>query len=277
MSDDDGVRPQPLLPDSLNFRFATDRVHVRLTKKKLVFGRRDRPELPHLTVMLETASGEVDIHLNYEQRPKDERYEPVVKRPFKELIDAYTNVMAPLAAEFQATVVTAFKPVTPGWLRRRRYLVAYSAPAEFISGLRADTPYNRKRKRYQVPSLAHFLAKDGPLYGGVRVFRPEVLRLLPLVAVERPIQAQAFTMTKRRRPSLKLVFDGDRWLAMPMHYVHERMMVPMARAMRPLMPAISEAFHQVWEAMELWELNIEDPLAVEQRRRRPRSSVLSSP
>ncbi len=258
------------------FRWSTERTYCRLARNMLVFGRREKgsdgaPRYPHLTIAWATASGELDIHLKYEARQGDDRYESLLRRPVLELAEAFVErfeeCSLALALDFEAKG----RFFRPGWLWKQGYAVMWISPEDLLGYVNEWLPPKR-RKKYDFagrPFINHARMLE---VADRHLYHPEILHVLRdhpvLWAGDRPPQVYAHhrfqRRGRRRRPDLvlspRLTPTGRlRWMGhrrgdmdlMVARFTHQ----VASPALRAAMPILD----RVYDAMRLDELGVEKP------------------
>ena len=145
------------------------------TKRLIVIRRSDRKSTPHLCILLETDSGEIDLHLKYESERNDETstYEPLI-RFSKSRADQFLEHRF---RAFEAQLFDFFRKIgrktRPGWLTRNGYLIAVIDEQGFKSSIYAAAPKERGKHRVTQEKMQQFFADVDPSL--ITLLKPSVL------------------------------------------------------------------------------------------------------
>jgi hypothetical protein len=112
-----------------------------------------RPELPHLTILFKTTSGEIDGHLKDEMAdPGVYPYTPLFRIPTARLND-FEVQFAPNFSDAMLRLFKNARKVRPGWLKRNGYVLAISHSDELKARFLEAAPKIRGRRRVDLSKL----------------------------------------------------------------------------------------------------------------------------
>jgi hypothetical protein len=243
--------------------FATDTIFRTLSHDRLVIGRRDRTDTPHLTVLWGTRSGELDIHLKWEDG-RAEPYESLFRQDKMALLAQAVVTMQSHWPDLAAQWKDSPRTYRPGWLRRNGYLVCWVPQEAVLERMKEAVP--RRKGKYRL-NTSQFLSSEG--LGGLlmeHVYDPDLLKLLPQIMEGglnngRGLQVQALSISRRRRPPLVLTFHPQagrkgRWMGLPMRPGFPSWMRPLVEALLPALPRFAPLYLRIFEALHLDELGL---------------------
>ena len=145
---------------------------------KLLVFRNDRSGTPHLLISFGNASKEIDIHITRRVAGGLEDYLTVAKIP-ESAIAAVFESLAWRSQEVALQLLRKSRPVRPGWLARKGYLISYpDADAErmMIDLFAPKRKHKRKWERVlEAAGLENYLLSGLP---GQTIFRPSILHKL---------------------------------------------------------------------------------------------------
>lgn len=258
-------------PSGGRLKWATPHTRWSLTPRMLTFGRRDRSDLPHLTVLWGTLSGEFDVHLKWEDgRP--EPYQSLAKVPATTLTRAFQTWLAPEVERLRRWLLTTERRFRPGWLARQGYRVFWVPHEDVIARLQELAP--KRRKKHQV-NLDHLLGPQGlPRLVAENLYDPRILHHLPTLAAERGskkahvLQVTALGARRRGRLPTLYLLRGRRpgWRGWPWGALTRRVEATIEALLRRAEPVLTPLYTEVYEALRLDELNLTPPGEADWRR-----------
>jgi len=146
----------PFVFPSLNFeRFGI----VVQPKGKVVFVRRDRRELPHVTVDWQNRSNVIDVHLTYERRVKtasgadvfEKTHDPLFKIPIATLEALGPKLERTMVRDFVGPLLMAYRKYRVGWLARKNYYLNLQSQDEMEAWFKSlGTKVKGRKNRYHV-------------------------------------------------------------------------------------------------------------------------------
>jgi len=149
--------------------------------------RNDRSDTPHLLASFGNPSNEIDIHLTWRTSGTQGEYQPIAKIPES----AISSVFERLIPEFQkATVqhINRVRPVRPGWLAKKGYLISYlddDAERKMIEMFAPRRKYHSKWERVlRAAGLEDYINSELP---GETIFLPSVLHELKETKYSKPV------------------------------------------------------------------------------------------
>lgn len=150
------------------------------TKRLIVVRRTDRKSTPHLCILLETDSGEIDLHLKYESERNDETstYDPLIKFSKSRAEQFIEHRFRALEAESFDFLWKIGRRTRPGWLTRNGYLIALTDEQAFKSSMYAAAPKKRGKHRVNSEQLKQFFANVDPSL--ITLLEPSVLHTLEM-------------------------------------------------------------------------------------------------
>jgi hypothetical protein len=121
------------------------------TKRLIVIRRTDRKSTPHLCILLETDSGQIDLHLKYESERNDETstYDPLIKFSRSTASQFIEDRLRALEAQLFDSLWKIGRRTRPGWLRRNGYLIALIDDEGFKSSVYRAAPKRETQSRFR--------------------------------------------------------------------------------------------------------------------------------
>jgi hypothetical protein len=246
------------------FAIATEALFLELRDDRAVLGRRDRTDTPHLTLLWGTRSGELDLHLKWEDgRP--EPYEPLFKIDKETLAGALAGAVGPEVGAMVAFWRDGTRAYRPGWLRRNGYVVTWLPPDTVMTHLREEIPRRKRKYRLDFPRLVSAEVMGRLALGNV--YDPEILHILPMMRAageskDVPIQVYAQRLSERSPRTIHLNFhpwEGQRgrWVGMALSAFTHRMEAMTRRIVAPANGAVTPIMHRIHDALHLSELGAE--------------------
>ncbi len=162
------------------------------TERLFVIRRRDRKDIPHLTISFENASGEIDLHFKHESPQNDasSTYTPIIRFPKAALVKFLANYFSLIKwQEILGTLFSNMKKVRPGWLERKGYIIALGQ-AEMIESILSPNviaPKRRGKHRVDVQKLKDFL--NEPDLSEISFYYPSVLHILAAQGYNKQVAA----------------------------------------------------------------------------------------
>lgn len=124
-----------------------DKLLFTMTSRLIVVRRTDRKELPHLTISLKNASGEIDLHLKDESAPVGtDPYTPLLRLSKEELSEFEHQFSSNCTREFPKLYSIA-RRMRPGWLARKGYFVGLIDNEGVRADLYESAPRIRGKRR----------------------------------------------------------------------------------------------------------------------------------
>ena len=150
------------------------------TKRLIVVRRTDLKSTPHLCILLETDSGEIDLHLKYESERNDETstYEPLIRFSKSRAEQFIEQSFLASQAQLFDFLWKIGRRTRPGWLTKHGYLVALINEPEFKSSMYAAAPKRRGKHRVTLELLKQFFANVDPSF--ITLLEPSVLHTLEM-------------------------------------------------------------------------------------------------
>lgn len=159
-----------------------------LGDRKLVVARARTARPAHVTLSWNNASGEIDLHLKLgpNERGGDTVYEPLLRIPQQHVV-AEAERAGELVRRMMERLVREFRPVTPEWLRFRRYVIVLPEEGSFVAALRAAVPKSGGKYRWR--GFKNSERERALRAATMRFYRPGVLRQLTGPEVNWPVMA----------------------------------------------------------------------------------------
>jgi hypothetical protein len=150
------------------------------TNRLIIIRRMSRPDTPHLCVLFETKSGEIDLHLKYESARNDKTstYEPLIKFSKSGAEQFIEHRVQALKAELFDFLSRSGRRTRPGWLTKHGYLIALIDEAAFKSSMYAAAPKKRGKHRVNLEKLGRLFANVDPSL--ITLLEPSVLHTLEM-------------------------------------------------------------------------------------------------
>ncbi len=170
------------------FRIGAITVELRQgSNTKLLILRNDRSDLPHLLISFGNLSKEVDIHLKRRITGGEEQLTTVAKVSEVAITTALQE-FEPRFKEIALQHLGNIRPVRPGWLGRKGYVVSYltaDSEQKLVDMLAPKRKYHSKWERVlRSAGLDDFVQSDLP---GQMIFLPSVLHELRSIQYSRPV------------------------------------------------------------------------------------------
>ena len=239
---------------------------ISLRPRKLVIARRDRPELPHLTLSWDNASDEIDLHLTDASKAKTHR--PLLRVASS----AAMGLVERLAVQMRADVLQSRWPVArrvrPGWLGRSGYSICIVQEDAILEWVRRLAPKSRQKYRLDLAPLS-----DPRPFGFVQFYRPAILHYLAASRAEYPFVAQCVGHHRRHKILLlSYTMDSDGrlgWMACPFgSFANQQLPRRVARALSAELRSrvACEILEKVVDALRLGEIEALNGLVAEIRK-----------
>jgi len=225
---------------------------------KVLVIRNDRADLPHLLISFGNVSKEIDIHLKARTTGGQEALRCVAKIP--ESIIA--TVLQNLEPRFQETAIqhiTNVRPVRPGWLARKGYVVSYlddEVEQKMVEMIAPKRKYHSKWERVlRAAGLDDFVQSELP---GEMVFLPSVLHELKRLEYSRPVMVHR--VRGKHKPAMTALRLGRtaegrlRWF--PMHKIvndFRGIGESVIEELRQLVPP--DKWKLIWDELRLGEVD----------------------
>lgn len=243
------------------FAIATESLFLTVSDDRAVLGRRDRTDTPHLTLLWGTRSGELDLHLKWEDA-RAEPYEPLFKIDKEKLAASVAAVFGPEAEAMVAFWRERTRAYRPGWLRRNGYVVTWLPHDRLLAHVREQVPRRKRKYRLDFPRLV-----SPEVMGGLaldNIYDPEILHVLPVMKAageiaEEPIQVYAQRLSERSSGTIHLSYHpwegrAGRWVGVPMSAFTHRMEAMSRRIVAPASGLVTPIMHRIHDALHLGEL-----------------------
>lgn len=243
------------------FAIATKSLFLEVRDDRLVLGRRDRPESPHVTLLWGTRSGELDLHLKW-QNGRPEPYESLFKVDKGDLGRALAQAFGPEAKGMVEAWGRRSRAYRPGWLRRNGYWIVWLPGAALRDQLKQHVSFRKRKYRLDFqrivsPEVMGGLAMDN-------LYDPEILHLLPQLKAageieEEPMQVFAQRLDARRDGLIHLAFHPSggkrgRWVGARMAAFRAHLEGMTRRVMAPAAVAVAPAMQRIHDVLHLGEL-----------------------
>lgn len=196
-----------------------DKLTIRLIQShnaKVLIGRNDRADLPHLTVSWRNPSREIDFHLTRRGKGGEEHHESLGRISESDLAKAAEAFGAKLSKSMQSRIGELQK-VRPGWLARNGYWLLHlpkDVQDELIDSLAPKRKRHGKWTRVVEDDVFEKLAQSPEIMDSIR--HPTVLHDLSVMGYRGPIFAQSMRRKYRGRLiglCLMVKPDGRRYWA----------------------------------------------------------------
>lgn len=225
---------------------------------KLLVFRNDRADLPHLLISFGNVSKEIDIHLKTRSTGGQESLLCIAKIPEATITTVFQD-LEPRFQEMALRHITNVRPVRPGWLARKGYLVSYlgdEAERNMVEIFAPKRKYHSKWERVlRAAGLDDFVQSELP---GEMVFLPSVLHELKRLHYSRPVMAYRVRgKHKHATTALRLGLTPKgrlRWF--PMHelvndlrYIGESAIEELKHLVPP------DKWRLIWEELRLGEVD----------------------
>lgn len=225
---------------------------------KLMITRNDRSDTPHLLISFGNASKQIDIHLTRRRKGEQEEYFQVAKiseSGVSSAIERFVPKLRDLTLEYVSDV----RPVRPGWLARKGYLVSYldvEAERKMIEMFAPKRKYHSKWERVlKAAGLEDYLHSELP---GETVFLPSVLHELKRLQYSRPVLVGR--VRGRHKPRLTAVHLGVtpkgalKWF--PLHKILNPMMHVGESLIQELRQLVADdKWKLIWDELHLEEID----------------------
>jgi hypothetical protein len=130
--------------------------------------------------LLETDSGEIDLHLKYESERNDETstYEPLIKFSKSTASQFLEGRVQAFRAELFDFLWKSGRRTRPGWLSRNGYLIALIDEPGFKSSMYAAAPKEKGKHRVTFEQMQQFFANIDPSL--ITLLEPSVLHTVEM-------------------------------------------------------------------------------------------------
>jgi hypothetical protein len=126
---------------------------IALQPSKLIVTRRDLPKPAHVTLSWGNQSGDIDLHLTVDANGSELRCHESLGKICENEVDAFGHRFSQVIDLSFARTIALWKPVTPGWLWRRRYWIVLTEPVRIEKALRSLAPKSRGKYRINADAL----------------------------------------------------------------------------------------------------------------------------
>lgn len=239
-------------------------------ERKLFFMDSRYPSL-HLTISWgtprgENVSGEIDIHLTREFSDNTKTYSSIAKFTKESIVNFFGSLAPRFEAEFRALAepfLRQVRPIRPGWLRRKGYLVFWIPEEEHTPWLMKFAQRCKKNKYRVYPSVITKLNHAEEVRQNL--YEPAVLH--ELAARGQRGWIQALCVARRKRGGKAVITlasvpwsdSTTRWIAIDrlaanLMGVMKRIEAPV---FRPLTQSLAAALNKAFDELHLEELGIE--------------------
>jgi hypothetical protein len=245
----------------MKFQVATDSLYLTISDDRAVFGRRDRSDTPHVTLLWETQSGELDLHMKWEDGRADP-YEPLLRVQKQLLLTELAETLGPEAEALVDFWRNESRAYRPGWLRRNGFWVTWIQNDQVIDHLREHVPRRKQKYRLDMERLVSHPV-IGKLVDG-NVYDPSVLHVLPAMKEagmigDDPIQVYAYRIGAPTPRALHLTFHHRKgrfghWRGVPMSAFTNRVEAMARRISEPSLAFATPIAQRIHDALYLDEL-----------------------
>lgn len=137
--------------------------------------RIDSKNTPHLCILLETDSGQIDLHLKYESPRNDEKsvYEPLIRFSKSKANQFLEERIQWFEKQFIDIWWKVGRKTSPGWLARSGYLIALIDEDAFKSSMYAAAPKKRGKHRVDPDKIKRLFTNLDPSL--ITLLEPAVL------------------------------------------------------------------------------------------------------
>lgn len=220
----------------------------------------------HLTISWNNPSGEIDLHLTRELPDKTKRYGSIAKLTKESITGFFDSVMPLFETEFAPLALSFLqnaRPVRPGWLRRKGYLILWLPTEEHLSWVTkfAHKKSKNKYRIYQssINNLNHFEEIEEHLY------EPAILHEIAARGERGWIQALRLRGRKRRRKeNIHLTYvrwpDGRvSWIPIDRFVLALRDLMKKTEdsVFKPLTESLRKRLGVIYDDLRLHELDVE--------------------
>lgn len=134
-------------PAQIN-RLGVGNLTIQMQARMLVIFRRDRSDLPHLTISFNNPSGEIDFHLAVRKAENQPEYLPVARIKESEIANILLSLIPKLWEGFIQNIQPS-RRVRPGWLGRKGYLICHISDNSRRELLDKILPIRKKSKKWE--------------------------------------------------------------------------------------------------------------------------------
>ena len=247
--------------NSLVHRFRVGQITIEVRQgrnTKVLLFRNDRSDLPHLLFSFGNPSKEIDVHLKSRAAGAKEVLRSIAKISDTAVTIVLENV-EPRLKEIALQHVVNIRPVRPGWLGKKGYVVSYlneESERKLVEIFAPKRKYHSKWERVlRASGLDDFVQSDLP---GEMLFLPSVLHELKKLQYSRPVMVHR--IRGRHRPAMTALRLGltskGRLEWFPVHkFVNDLRYVGelVVDELRQLVPG--EKWELVWDALHLEEVD----------------------
>lgn len=163
---------------------------------KLVIGRNDRADLPHLTISWKNPTAEIDFHLTTRVRGGDVYHESLGKIAESDLARVADSLGEELSKAL-VSKISALRKVRPGWLARNGYWLLHLPEGmqdKLVNNLAAKSKRHGKWTRVVETDFLEKFAQSSEVTDSI--YHPSVLHDLARIGFSGPILTQS---TRRKR------------------------------------------------------------------------------
>jgi hypothetical protein len=220
----------------------------------------------HLTISWNNPSGEVDIHLTREFPDKPKIHGSIAKIPeasIKEFIESFAQKLAAGAMPVIISFLEKIKPIRPGWLGRKGYLIFWVPEGDETQWI-TKFAHRHKKNKYRVyqSTLDNLNYSEEVIE---HIYEPTILHELAARGERGWIQALRIRgRKKRQRRTINLTSipwsNGNvRWIALDeLAAAFLGIMGSMEDSvLQPLIAKLRDALGRVYDELSLHELGIE--------------------
>ena len=225
----------------------------------------------HLTISWGTPrgdnlSGEIDIHLTREFPDKTKVHSSIAKFTKKSIEDFFGSLVPRFETEFRSLAepfLQQVRPLRPGWLRRKGYLIFWIPEEDHMSWL-MKFAHSRKKNKYRVYQSTITNVNQAEEVNQ-HLYEPAVLHEIAAHGQREWIQALRVMSRKRRRKGIISLTsvpwpDGTvRWIAIDR--LAAKLMEMMKRmegsVFQPLTQFLRVTLNRAFDELHLDELGIE--------------------
>lgn len=225
---------------------------------KILLFRNDRSDLPHLLISFGNLSKEIDIHLKSRTIGGQEELHEIAKVPEASVTTVITNI-EPRFREVALQHIVNTRPVRPGWLGKKGYMVSHvdeESERKLVEMFAPKRKYHSKWERVlKAAGLDDFIQSDLP---GQMLFLPSVLNELSRLRYSRAVMVHR--IRGRHKPAITAVRPGldanGRLKWFPMHKMIDDLKFATELVAEQLKALVSEdKLKLLWDELHLEEVD----------------------
>lgn len=227
------------------------------TSRLIVIRRLARPDTPHLCILFETDSGEIDLHLKYESARNDKTstYEPLISFSKSMAEQFIENQVESFKKEFLSFLWKSGRKTRPGWLTRNGYLIALIDEQAFKSSMYAAAPKKRGKHRVNLETMKQIFENVDPSV--ITLLEPAVLNTFEMRSYRELFFAVSSTGKRRMIPLRYIRWSGrtPAWIGL------DGFAKEFPALMKVILPAelreeVRMIWYRIYDALRLDELGL---------------------